>query len=101
MFPLYPNEALQSLKLSGIYALSAPEALEAALTGAGMSARDSVERETPIAFEAVDDALRAFMGAGPTRLAIDHSGEKAVADAIREALAPFTDADGRITLPSW
>lgn len=33
VFPLYPAEALQSLKQSGIYALSAPEALEDALAG--------------------------------------------------------------------
>jgi hypothetical protein len=33
-------------------------------------------------------------------VAVQHSGEVAVAAAVRAALAPFTDADGRITLPA-
>jgi hypothetical protein len=41
------------------------------------------------------------LGAGPTALAIRHSGESAVAPAVRAALGPFTGAQGRITLPGW
>jgi hypothetical protein len=41
------------------------------------------------------------VGAGPTSLAIGHSGELAVAQAVQEALGPFTGTDGRVTLSAW
>ena len=101
LLPLYPAEALQSLKHSGIYALSAPGTLEDTLTAAGLSARDDQEVETPIAFDDVDVAIRAFLGAGPTQIAIGHSGEEAVTHAVQEGLGRFTGADGHVTLPGW
>jgi SAM-dependent methyltransferase len=45
--------------------------------------------------------LLAFMGAGPTQLAIENSAEATVVEAVRSALGPFTDADGRVLLPAW
>lgn len=33
-------------------------------------------------------------------LAIGHSGERAFATALRDALAPFTTLDGRVVVPS-
>jgi hypothetical protein len=45
--------------------------------------------------------VRAFAGAGPTALAIRHSGQEAVADALRHALVDFTDVDGVVRLRGW
>jgi hypothetical protein len=52
-------------------------------------------------FANVGVAERAFMGAGPTQLAIGTSGEATVAEAVRTALDAFTAPDGRVVLPSW
>ena len=52
-------------------------------------------------FDYTEAAARAFTGAGPMQLAIRHSGEQVIAQAVREALTPFADPDGRVTLPAW
>jgi SAM-dependent methyltransferase len=101
VFPLFPDEALASMKGSGMFALSEPGALEAALASAELTGHEDETIECPILFEDVDAAERAFLGAGPTQLAIRHSGEAAVAEAVRGALEPFTDADGQVALPAW
>jgi hypothetical protein len=54
-----------------------------------------------VTFRDTEDAVRAFIGAGPMQLAIMHSGERAIDEAIRKALTPFNEADGRVTLPAW
>jgi hypothetical protein len=59
------------------------------------------EIEFPVAFDSVDCAARGFVGAGPMALAIGRSGEDAVAAAVRASLRPFTDSDGRVSLPAW
>jgi hypothetical protein len=61
---------------------------------------DDEEIECPIVFEGAAAAERAFMGAGPTQLAIANSGEATDAKAVRSALDPFTDGDGRVLLPA-
>ena len=84
-----------------MFALSAPGRVEEVLTAAALTPYQDDEIECPIVFEDADAAERAFMGAWPTQLAIRNSGEEAVAEAVREALEPFTDADGRVVLPAW
>lgn len=81
---------------SGIFALSDPGRLAEVLDTAGLVAQEDDEIETPIRFDDVDVAVRAFMGAGPTAIAISHSGEPAVAHALREGLGPFTGPNGLV-----
>jgi SAM-dependent methyltransferase len=101
IFPLFAEDALVSMKESGMFALSEPGRLDTVLAAAELAPYDDEEIECPIVFEDVDAAERAFMGAGPTQLAIENSGEATVAEAVRSALEPFTDADGRVLLPAW
>jgi SAM-dependent methyltransferase len=101
LFPLFPVEALESMKHSGIFALSELGKLEEVLAAAGLTMDEDDEIESLIVFEDAAEAMRAFVGAGPTALAIGHSGELAVAQAVRESLGPFTGTDGRVTLPAW
>jgi SAM-dependent methyltransferase len=99
--PLFPSEGLEAMKQSGIFALSDPGKLEEVLAAAHLTVQIDTEIETPIVFDNADAAVRAFLGAGPTALAIRHSGKSAVAPAVRDALRPFTGAQGRVTLPGW
>ena len=101
VFPLFAEEALESMKQSGMFALSEPGKLEEVLAAAALTPYEDDEIECPIVFDDVDAAERAFMGAGPTQLAISNSGEAAVAEAVRAALEPFTAGDGRVVLPAW
>jgi SAM-dependent methyltransferase len=101
VFPLFAEDALAGLKESGMFALSEPGRLDAVLAAAELAAYDDDEIECPIVFEDVDAAERAFMGAGPTQLAIQNSGEATVVEAVRSALDPFIDPDGRVLLPAW
>jgi SAM-dependent methyltransferase len=100
IFPLFSAEALESMKESGMFALSEPGKLEEVLAAAALTPYEDDEIECPIVFDDVDAAERAFMGAGPTQLAISNSGEKAVAGAVRAALEPFTDTGRRVVLPA-
>jgi SAM-dependent methyltransferase len=101
VFPLFSQEALETMSESGMFALSEPGRLEHVLASAGLVPFEDDEIEGAIVFEDVDAAERAFMGAGPTQLAISTSGEAPVAEAFRAALEPFTASDGRIVLPAW
>jgi SAM-dependent methyltransferase len=101
VFPLFADEALESLKRSGMFALSEPGKFEEVLAAAALTLYADDEIECPIAFDDVDAAARAFLGAGPTQLAVSNSGDAAVAEAVRSALEPFTAADGRVVLPAW
>jgi len=101
VFPLFAEEALASMKKSGMFALSEPGKLGDVLTAAALTPFEDDEIECPIVFDEVEAAERAFMGAGPTQLAISNSGEAAVAKAVRAALEPFTDSGGRVVLPAW
>ena len=84
-----------------MFALSEPGKIEEVLAAAALTPYQDEEIEFPIVFEDVDAAERAFMGAGPTQLAIRDSGEEAVAEAVRAALEPFTDTGRRVVLPAW
>jgi SAM-dependent methyltransferase len=101
VFPLFAEDALASMKESGMFALSEPGKLEDVLSAAGLTAYEDEELECPIVFEDVDAAELAFMGAGPTQLAIKNSGDAKVTEAVRSALEPFTNADGGVLLPAW
>ena len=101
VFPLFAEDAVASMKESGMFALSEPGKLGAVLITAELAPYDDEEVDCPIVFEHVGAAERAFMGAGPTQLAIENSGEATVAEAVRSALEPFTDDDGRVLLPAW
>lgn len=99
LVPLFAAESLETMKQSGIFALSEPGRLEGALAAAGLRPYEDDEVECPVLFEDLQAAERAFLGAGPTQLAISASGETAVAAAVREALAPFAAATGQVLLP--
>jgi SAM-dependent methyltransferase len=101
VFPLFSEEALESLEQSGMFALSEPGKLEDVLAAAGLTPSDDDEIECPIVFEDVDTAERAFMGAGPTQLAIGNAGVSAVRVAVHDAFEPFVEADARVVLPAW
>lgn len=101
IFPLFPSDALAGMKSSGIFALTEPGRLDEVLTAAGLTVREDVELACPATFPDTATAVRAFLGAGPMQLALEHSGQQAVTDAIRDALAPFTGSDGRVTLDGW
>jgi hypothetical protein len=89
------------MKESGMFALSEPGELEEVIAAAALTPYEDDEIECPIVFEDVRAAEHAFMGAGPTQLAISNSGEEAVSEAVRAALEPFTDTGRRVELPAW
>jgi SAM-dependent methyltransferase len=101
LFPLFPPEALESMKQSGMFALSEPGKLDALLAATGLSVREDAEVDCRVRFDDDTTAARALIGAGPVQLAIQRSGEQTVAEAVRDALTPFIEPTGRVTLPAW
>lgn len=101
LFPLFPPDALEGMRDSGMFALSEPGRLDEALANAALTVVEDDEIEFPVAFDSVDSAARAFVGAGPMALAIRRSGEEAVAATVRASLQPFTDSDGHVSLAAW
>lgn len=101
LLPLFPPEALTSMKDSGMFALSGPGQLDEVLAATELTLREDVEIEWPVGFDNLQTAERAFIGAGPMQLAIQRSGEQAIAESVRNALAPYIGTDGQITLPAW
>jgi hypothetical protein len=89
------------MKQSGMFALSAPGRLEDVLAAAGLKPCEDDDVQSLTTFKDAATAMRAFAGAGPTALAIRHSGQEAVADALRHALVDFTDDDGVVRLRGW
>lgn len=78
----------------GPFALAEPGRLEAVAEAAGLT----VEKggDAPMAFEFPDvaTAVAAQLTSGPARVAIEHSGEAAVRDALTEAYAGSRQPDG-------
>jgi SAM-dependent methyltransferase len=101
LLPLFPPEALESMKQSGMFALSEPGKLDDLLAAAGLAMHDDNEIDCAVSFDHSNTAARAFIGAGPMAIAIQNSGKQAIAQAVRDALAPFTGTDGRVALPGW
>ena len=100
VFPLFPQEALADLKQTGIFALSAPDMLDDLLQQASLTTGVDEQVDCPITFTGIDEALRAFLGAGPTMLAVRESGDDAVGNRLREGLEAFMNDDGTIVLPA-
>lgn len=71
----------------GPFALSAPGRLEELVSAAGLRPARAAEAPVPFVFADLDVAVRAMLSAGPARIAVDHAGEEAAAEAIRTALA--------------
>jgi ubiquinone/menaquinone biosynthesis C-methylase UbiE len=101
LMALFSPEVLPILRRSGMFALSAPGRLEEALASVGMSIGHDDTVESTVAFSAAVTAVDAFLSAGATALAVEHSGQPAVERAIYQALDPFSDDRGRVTLPGW
>jgi hypothetical protein len=99
LMPLLPPEARPILKRSGMYALSAPGALE--LATAGMTPRSDETIGATTVFADAAAAVEAFLSAGATELAVQHSGQSAVATTLYDALTPFTGEGDQVSLPGW
>ncbi len=100
LFPLFPPDALDSMKHSGMFALSQPGALDELLTATGLQVHADEEIDCPVVFSDADTAARAFIGAGPMQLAIEHAGEQAITETLMDTFVAFTGADGQISLPA-
>jgi SAM-dependent methyltransferase len=100
LFPLFPPGSLESMRESGMFALSALGTLEEVLGGVGLEVFEDEELETPIPFDSIATAVRAFVAGGPMAVAVEHSGEPRVAQAAEEALA-VASSSGDVTLPGW
>jgi SAM-dependent methyltransferase len=101
VFPLFAPDALETMKGSGMFALSEPGKVDDVLTSASLTPYADEEIDCPIVFANAEAAERAFLGAGPMQLAIAYAGEAAVAQEVHAALEPFTDPEGRVVLPAW
>lgn len=80
------------------YALSAPGNLEAAFAAAGLTVESSDEVPVDWAYDEVAHAVRGLRGSGGGTRAVEDVGAEAVGRAIKAALVPFTDADGRVVM---
>lgn len=81
----------------GPFALSAPGHLESLI--ADPLRLDQVKLEhVGLEYPSLDAAARAFLAVGPSQHAAITYGHDRVAEAIRDALAPFAGPDGRVIL---
>ena len=64
VFPLFAPEALETMKGSGMFALSEPGKLEDVLASAGLTTYEDKEIDCRIVFADAEAAERAFLGAG-------------------------------------
>ena len=101
LMPLLPSEARSILKRSGMYALSASGALDEVLATAGMIPRSDETIGATTMFAGAAAAVEAFLSAGATELAVQYSGQSAVATALYDALIPFTGEGNQVSLPGW
>jgi SAM-dependent methyltransferase len=79
----------------GPFALSDEPVLRAFVADAGLEPVEVFDVESDWAFPDEATAIRALNASGVSTRAMDHSGEAAVTEAHRKALAPFRQADGR------
>jgi len=82
----------------GPFALSDEAALRAFAREAGLAPTDLLDVEAPFAFPDEATALRGLNSSGVAVRAMEHSGEKAVSEAHRNAIAPFRRPDGSYRL---
>lgn len=83
---------------AGPFALSASGTLEALVAEAGLTPREMAEVDCPFVYPDLETALRGLMAAGPTTLAVQHSGEERVREGIARALDPFKLESGSYRL---
>lgn len=79
----------------GPFALSDEATLRAFVTEAGLEPVEVFDVDCLWTYADEATAIRAFNSAGVATRAMEHSGEAAVTEAHRTALAPFRQADGR------
>jgi SAM-dependent methyltransferase len=80
------------------YALSAPGALEAALSDAGLSVTLDREQAGDWAYPDLDRALRGLLGSAGGARAVALVGEDRVRTAVTEGLQPFHRPDGSFVM---
>ncbi|HEX8958667.1 MAG TPA: methyltransferase domain-containing protein [Solirubrobacterales bacterium] len=83
---------------AGPFALSAPGVLEALVAEAGLTPRESADVDCQFVFPDLETALRGLLSPGPAALAIQHSGEERVRDALARALEQFKTPSGGYSL---
>jgi SAM-dependent methyltransferase len=80
------------------YALSAPGNLEAAMTAAGLELAGAGEVELSWQYASVADAVRGLLSSAGATRAVEDVGEQTVRETIEQALTPFTDAAGVVSM---
>jgi SAM-dependent methyltransferase len=80
------------------YALSAPGNLEAALAASGLELSGAGEVALSRHYATVADAVRGLLSSAGATRAVEDVGEQTVRTTIEAALAPFTAADGAVTM---
>jgi SAM-dependent methyltransferase len=78
----------------GPFALSQPGALRSLVTGAGFDVEIVADAAGPFTYANEEIALRALMSSGPCVNVVRQVGERAVAEAILEGIAPYLQDDG-------
>lgn len=79
---------------TGPFALSAPGALEALVSKAGLRPEDAHTVKTIMSFKDEPTAIRGLLASGVAERAIRNSGEAAVAQSLTEVIKPFRKDDG-------
>ena len=80
------------------YGLSSPGGLERLVSQAGLEPVESGEVPLAWAHEDADRAIRAVLASGGGAMAIEAAGEPAARAALSEAVKPFTDQGGRVSM---
>jgi SAM-dependent methyltransferase len=78
----------------GPFALSQPGVLRALIADAGFNVEIVADVAGPFAYADDEVALRGLMSSGPCVNVVRQAGEEAVANAIRDGIAPYLQADG-------
>jgi len=78
----------------GPFALSGEAVLRAFVADAGLKPVEVFDVDSPWAYPDETTAIRGLNASGVSTRAMEHSGEPAVTEAHRKALAPFQQADG-------
>ncbi len=83
----------------GVFALSAPGVLESVVESVDDIRVEAIHRiEAVMTHADMEHALRGALSSGPSQRAIEIHGRDRVADAVRNALRPFVQADGSVRL---
>jgi SAM-dependent methyltransferase len=80
------------------YALSQPRGLEAAVRDAGLGVRATVEVPVTWRYADRDTALRALLASAGGARSVRAVGHDRVVETLKDALGPFTGADGVVTM---